>query len=110
MKELPIIFFEKEKYLLAVLADEIAEIGQKEEVYLKVKGSTEEIPVDKILDFSFVPLERLYPLPKVLRSFFVYISSPPWHKAIWGIIESQKRLFPVICLKKLLEENRNETL
>jgi len=108
MKTIPILLFKKGPYLLASLAEDIESIEEtKERKILKIKGGKDNMAIDEVIDFIFLPLERLYALPDYIQKSFKSKCIPPWDKAIWGIIESKGRLFPIINLK-LLGEIKNE--
>lgn len=109
MKSLPILLFKRNPYLLASLAEDIESIEEiKGQKFLKLKDEEGYVAIDEVIDFTFLPLKKLYALPDYIKKHFKSESRLLWDKAIWGIIEAKGMLFTIVNLKILVEETKNE--
>ncbi|MCD6319063.1 MAG: hypothetical protein J7M03_00110 [Candidatus Desulfofervidaceae bacterium] len=109
MKSLPVLLFKKGPYLLASLAEDIESVEErKEQKFLKLKNANRLVAIDEVVDFVFLPLEKLYALPNYIKKTFNSESTLAWNKAIWGIIEAKGMLFTIVNLKILAEEAKDE--
>ena len=101
MKIFAVILFKENSHLLASLLREVKNIESLSPKTKIVLTNGEKIILKKVIEIGSFPIKALYPIPEYLRRY-------NYSQAVWGFIVTDKKVIPLVHLKKLFGGNKDE--